>query len=91
MASLYIKDEEANRLAERLAASRGLTKTAAVKLALHRELERDRGNHESALSPAQADVRSVLERFWATTRLGEPIGPEADKAFFDSLSDQEDD
>jgi antitoxin VapB len=83
MASLYIKDEEANRLAERLAAERGLTKTAAVKLALNHELER--------LPPTgRRPAIEVLEEFWSTHPLGQPTGREADKAFYDSLSDEDD-
>ena len=84
MASLFIKDEETNRLAERLAASRGLTKTAAVKLALTHELEREapRGRRSAV---------EVLEEFWQTHKLGEPTGLEADKSFYDSLNDEDDD
>ncbi len=83
MASLYIKDPEAKRLAERLGAARGLTRTAAVKLALAHELARD----DPPVS-ARDDVRSVLERFWKDNRLGEPTGLEADKAFYDRLNDE---
>ncbi|MEG8040813.1 type II toxin-antitoxin system VapB family antitoxin [Sphingomonas sp. LR60] len=84
MASLYIKDEETNRLAERLASVRGLTKTAAVKLALTHELER---KAPCSRRPAV----TVLEEFWRTHKLGEPTGLEADKAFYDSLNDEDDD
>ncbi|MEI9851257.1 MAG: type II toxin-antitoxin system VapB family antitoxin [Sphingomonas sp.] len=78
MASLYIKDEEANALAERLADERGLTKTAAVKLALRHELER-----------SQADRRPMRERmidFWKRHPLPPETGLRADKAFYDELS-----
>ena len=84
MASLYVKDSEANALAERLASDRNLTKTAAVKLALVHELERP-----PASPPGRDDVKTVLERFWRTSRLGEPTGLVANKAFYDSLSDED--
>lgn len=84
MASLYIKDGETNELASRLAAQRGLSKTAAVKLALQHELERD-------ARPAPVSVEDILERFWREHPLGEPTGLEADKAFYDSLNDEDED
>ncbi len=83
MASLYIKDQEANALAERLAAERGLTKTAAVKLALRHELER------RAAPPPVEDRRPLRERmidFWERHPLPPKTGLAADKAFFDELS-----
>ncbi len=80
MASLYIKDQEANTLAEQLAAARGITKTAAVKLALRHELERDAGS-----PPARRPMREVIEEMWREHGWTAPTGPEADKAFFDSL------
>ena len=86
MASLYIKDNEANDLATELAGRRGLSKTAAVKLALRHELARDAGVPAPHLS-----VQEVLERLWRDHPLGEPTGLEADKAFYDSLNDEEDD
>lgn len=86
MASLYVKDSEANDLAERLAAARGLTKTAAVKLALTHELAR-----EPQAPSRQESVQAVLERFWKTSKLGEATGLNADKAFYDSLNDEDDD
>lgn len=82
MASLYVKDQEANALAEQLAKARGITKTAAVKLALRRELER------GGPSPA-ADRRPLRERmidFWQRHPLPQELGPAADKAFYDDLS-----
>lgn len=82
MASLYIKDTEANTLAERLAAARGLTKTAAVKLALRHELERD----VPALAVDKRPLRERMVDFWAEHSLEPAKGPPADKAFFDELS-----
>ena len=82
MASLYVKDDETNALATKLADRRGISNTAAVKLALERELARD-------------DVVKPLRERMAAWRkahpLGEPTGLVADKAFYDSLNDEEDD
>jgi len=86
MASLYVKDQETNALAEELAHRRGLSKTAAVKLALTHELARE-AEGPSAARP----LREILEEFWREHPLGEPTGLEADKAFYDSLNDEEDD
>jgi antitoxin VapB len=82
MASLFIKDPEANELAEQLARQRGLTKTAAVKLALRHELD------QSPLEPIK-DTRPLRERmidFWKRHPLPEHLGPIPDKAFYDDLS-----
>ena len=78
MASLYIKDETTNALAERLASRRGLTKTAAVKLALQRELDRDGRDQRS--------TREKMLELWERYPPPAELGPEADKAFFDDLS-----
>lgn len=84
MASLYIKDTEANDLADELAGRRGLTKTAAVKMALRRELERDAP--KSAASPSPS-AREITEQFWRERGgLPPPTGLKADKAFYDELS-----
>ncbi|AXJ95926.1 MULTISPECIES: type II toxin-antitoxin system VapB family antitoxin [unclassified Sphingomonas] len=82
MSSLYVKDEEANALADRLARRRGISKTAAVKLALQHELDRD-----TVLLPLRERLR-----LWRDEHpLGEPTGLKADKAFYDSLNDEDDD
>ena len=78
MASLYIKDEETNAMAEQLASERGLTKTAAVKLALRHELEREK--------PDRRPMRERMIEFWERHPLPPARGPLADKAFFDELS-----
>lgn len=81
MASLYIKDQEANALAEELASARGITKTAAVKLALRHELER-------ADTRQPLDRRPLRERmidFWERHPLPEKRAPIPDKAFYDDL------
>lgn len=81
MASLYVKDEETNALATRLARLRGISKTAAVKQALEHELARD-----TAASPLRERLRIWREEH----PLGEPTGLKADKAFYDSLNDEDD-
>lgn len=81
MASLYVKDDETNAMAARLARRRGISKTAAVKQALERELARD---------TASLSLRERL-RIWRDEHpLGEPTGLTADKAFYDSLNDEDD-
>lgn len=83
MASLYIKDEEVNRMAEELALKRGSSKTAAVKFALSRELASAR--HEEPVAKKRS-ARDVIEQFWREHPLPPPTGMKADKAFFDDLS-----
>ncbi|MEG3165842.1 type II toxin-antitoxin system VapB family antitoxin [Sphingomonas sp. PB2P19] len=85
MASLYIKDNETAELATELAARLGVTKTEVV-----RDLLRKR---KAELSPAAAVVpmRERLRAWREAHPLGEPTGLEADKAFYDSLNDEEDD
>lgn len=82
MASLYIKDQEANALAEELATLRGMTKTAAVKLALRHEL--DRG--ETGARAADRPLRERMIDFWKRHALPPEMGPVPDKAFYDELS-----
>lgn len=82
MGALYVKDDEAERLAQELADRRGLTKTAAVKLALVNELARDepkRSIHEIA-----AELRRT-----STFKFDRSVV--IDKRFWDSLNDEEGD
>jgi antitoxin VapB len=84
MASLYIKNAETAELAEEVAALLGTTKTAAVHealLARKQTLERER----------RGSIHERMEAWRAAHPLGEPTGLEADKAFYDSLNDEEDD
>jgi antitoxin VapB len=74
---LYIKDNETAALFDRLAKSRGLTKQAAVKLAVTAELER------AGLSET---LHERLKRLRAAYPLPPATGLAADKAFFDELS-----
>jgi antitoxin VapB len=74
---LYIKDDTTARLVAELAAKRGITKQAAVRLAVSNELERAK------------NAIPLRERF-AALRRAHPLPPAtgflADKAFFDDLS-----
>jgi hypothetical protein len=82
MGALYVKDAEAFELAKELADRRGLTKAAAVKLALTNELARDR---------PQRSVYEIAAEIRATSKLRFDHGVVIDKAFYDSLNDEEDD
>uniref|UniRef100_UPI0035CA76CC type II toxin-antitoxin system VapB family antitoxin n=1 Tax=uncultured Sphingomonas sp. TaxID=158754 RepID=UPI0035CA76CC len=86
MASLYIKDDETAALVTRLAKRSGLTKTALVReLATAREAELDR------VTP-RPSVLEVLEKLWRDhPGLLQRTGLEADKAFYDSLNDEDED
>ncbi|WP_375394469.1 type II toxin-antitoxin system VapB family antitoxin [uncultured Sphingomonas sp.] len=86
MASLYIKDEDTAALVGRVAMRSGMTKTALVReLAAAREAELDRRDH------SRLSTYELLEKIWRDHPLGEPTGLVADKAFYDSLNDEEDD
>ena len=74
---LNIRDEDVNRLAERLAARTGANKTDAVKLALENELRR---------LDEQIPLRERLRPLQARIQARPATGLEADKAFYDSLS-----
>ena len=87
MASLFIKDPETAAMVARVAERSGVTKTALVReLVSAREAELDR---REVSTPTSTYER--LQRFWREYPLGEPTGLEADKAFYDSLNDEEDD
>lgn len=84
MASLYIKNNVTADLAREVAILLGTSKTAAVHDALmHRKraLEAEQG----------ASIHDRLKAWRLKHPLGEPTGLEADKAFYDSLNDEEDD
>lgn len=82
MAGVCIKDQEANMVAEQLARARGLTKTAAVKLALRRELDRD----VAATAPADRPLRERMVDFWERHPLPNELGPVPGKPFYDDVS-----
>jgi len=74
---LYIKDDTTAELVAQLAKQRGLSKQAAVKLAVRAELER--GQQAIPLRDRFAALR-------AAHPLPPATGEEADKDFFDGLS-----
>ena len=74
---LNIRNEEANRLAEQLAAIKHVTKTDAVVHALKEELRRT-----MASVPLLEQIKILQDRILAYPSTGK----DADKAFFDSLS-----
>lgn len=74
---LNIRDEDTNRLAEKLATRMRMTKTAAVKLALRNELDRV----EQSI-PLRDRLRPLQNRVMSRAA----TGLEADKAFYDALS-----
>ena len=85
MASLYIKDNETAELATELATLLGVTKTEVV-----RDLLRKR-KAELAPEAASLSMRERLRAWREAHPLGESTGLEADKAFYDSLNDEDDD
>ena len=86
MGALYVKDAEAFAMAKELSERRGLTKAAAVKLALANELAKDAP--QAADEPTLPEKLAELRRTWKLQ-----IDPTIviDKAFYDSLNDEEDD
>lgn len=74
---LYIKDETTTQLVAELARQRGLTKQAAVRLAVKAELDR---------AAAAVPLRERLAKLWDAHPMPPATGEIADKAFFDELS-----
>ncbi len=75
---LNIRNEAVNRLAKKLAACKNVNKTEAVRLALENELRR----MDEAL-PLRERLRPLQDRVLARPATGH----EADKAFYDELSE----
>jgi antitoxin VapB len=75
--ALNIRNEDVNRLAEKLAARKRVNKTEAVKLALENELKR-----LDEVIPLRERLRPIQDRVLARPA----TGLKADKAFFDTLS-----
>ncbi len=73
---LYIKDDETARLVATLAKQRGVSKQAAVRLAVAAELAK--------ISPLRKRFAELRRRY----PLPPATGKKADKAFFDALSGQ---
>lgn len=76
--SLYVKDAEVNRMAERLAVLQRISKTEAVRRALRHELEREQD------TPSLVDRGSAFARA-LRAKAGPNAGKAVDKAFIDSL------
>jgi antitoxin VapB len=76
MGALYVKDDKANAMANQLAERRGLTKAAAVRLALSNELAKD--------APKRS-AREILDELQRTSTLTFDPDVVIDKAFYDSL------
>ncbi|WP_411036301.1 type II toxin-antitoxin system VapB family antitoxin [Shinella sp. BYT-45] len=74
---LYVKDQEVDRLAERLSTLRKVSKTEAVRQALARELARAE-SQPTLVEKAIAMTRELNRKY-------SPTGLKADKAFIDSL------
>ena len=76
----YVKDPEVDRMAERLASLRRVSKTEVVRQALQHELEREEGRL-SLVERGVAFVQALKAR-------AQPAAARAtDKAFIDSLYD----
>lgn len=76
--ALHIRDLETDALVRELATRRRIGMTAAVKLAVRRELEREDATTRARL----AGITDILDEVDGWPRTGAP----ADKAFFDALS-----
>lgn len=74
---LYIKDDETADLVATLARQRGVTKQAAVRLAVTAELER---------AAQTIPLRDRMAAWRAQHPMPPATGNKADKAFFDALS-----
>ena len=74
---LYVKDQEVDRLAEKLSTLRKVSKTEAVRQALTHELERAEGE-PTLVERAKAFIHDLDTKY-------PKVGPSADKAFIDSL------
>ena len=77
---LYVKDQEVDRLADRLSTLRKVSKTEAVRQALAHELERAE-SEPTLVEKAKAFIRDLDAKY-------PKIGPAADKAFIDSLYEE---
>ncbi len=85
MASLFIKNSETAELASELALRLGVTKTEIVRDSLRRR--------KAELAPERPamSLRERLRAWRASHPLGESTGFVVDKAFYDSLNDEDDD
>ena len=78
MVAFHVRDRETDGLVRELARVKGVGLTEAVKLAAEAELKRE--------LPLYERIRPIIDEIasWPKT------GLKADKAFFDSLNDEED-
>lgn len=84
--SLNIKDEETHAMARELAALKGTTLTAAVKLAVKEEIEREKAVQSGAESRKKRKRSEVVQEFGRefASRVREPIHSwEIDKLLYD--------
>ena len=79
--AFHVRDAQTDAMVRELARKRGVGITDAIKIAVKAELKRD----EDAM-PLRERIRRIQEEV-----LSRPAtGLEADKAFYDSLKDEED-
>ena len=79
--AFHVRDEETDAAVRRLANRKNKTLTATIREAVEHEYEREYGDDEFMEA-----VKAVQEAFRA---LGEPTGLQADKAFYDELSGED--
>ena len=80
--AFHVRDPETDAIVRRLARRKGVGITEAVREAARNELERE--EQKLSLWERTADIRAEVAS-WPDT------GLRADKAFYDSLNDEEDD
>jgi antitoxin VapB len=79
--AIHVRDPETDALVRRLARRKGLGLTETIRDAVRNELDRE--EEKLSLWERTADLRAEIKS-WPST------GRKADKAFFDSLSGEED-
>jgi antitoxin VapB len=79
--AFHVRDEETDAKVRKLAHRKGMTLTATIREAVEHEYEREYGKDDFMEA-----VKAIQKRFKA---LGEPTGLQADKAFYDELSGED--
>ena len=87
MASLFIKDPETADLVARVARRKGKSKTMAVKELFRQE----EAKLDQAEAPRRRPIAEWLKEYHRANPLPPPTGLKADKVFFDSLNDEDED
>ena len=84
--SLNIKDKETHAMVRELAALKGTTLTAAVKLAVKEEIEREKASHDkSRLPKRRSDAVQAFAREFVS-RVKDPIHSwDVDKLLYDEM------